>query len=170
MQYAQVVPPGFWSVTMYDGVTHYTAPNPINRYKLGSDDELKKNPDGSFTIYVQHDHPGADKEANWLPAPAGPFYFMLRNYAPAPALTEALKNPATVQGRRRWCLWAELKTRVQATSDRAARFADIFPLSFLRENHHVIPRSRWSEPPPDAWRIRDLAGPARTSPRLRGAG
>ena len=46
MQFADVVPPGFWSITMYDGVTHYTVPNPINRYKLGSDDELKKNPDG----------------------------------------------------------------------------------------------------------------------------
>jgi hypothetical protein len=62
---------GFWSVTIYDGATRYTASNPINRYSLGSDDALTKDPDGSFTIYLQHDNPGPDKEANWLPAPAG---------------------------------------------------------------------------------------------------
>ena len=58
MEFAQPVPPGFWSVTMYDGVTRYTAPNPINRYTLGSDNDLKKNADGSFTLYLQHDNPG----------------------------------------------------------------------------------------------------------------
>jgi hypothetical protein len=83
---------------MYDGVTHYTVPNPIDRYKLGSDDELKKNPDGSFTVYVQHDHPGADKEANWLPAPAGPFYFMLRNYALAARLSAPLRPRDRARG------------------------------------------------------------------------
>jgi len=96
MQYAQVVPPGFWSVTMYDGVTHYTAPNPINRYKLGSDDELKKNPDGSFTIYVQHDHPGADKEANWLPAPEGQFFLILRTYLPAEDIVNQTWQPPRI--------------------------------------------------------------------------
>jgi len=90
-----VVPPGFWSVTMYDGVTRYTVPNPINRYYLGSMNDLKKNADGSFTIYVQHDSPGADKESNWLPAPSGPYYLMLRNYAPVPEVGKALEDPAT---------------------------------------------------------------------------
>jgi hypothetical protein len=42
---------GFWSVTMYDGITKLTVQNPINRYSLGSDNDLKKNPDGSFTMY-----------------------------------------------------------------------------------------------------------------------
>lgn len=55
-------------------------------------------PHHAFTVYVQHDNPGADKEANWPTAPTGrPFHFMVRAYAPAPALTEALKDPATVQ-------------------------------------------------------------------------
>ncbi len=96
--FADFVAPGFWSLSMYDGVTRYTVPNPINRYFLGSDSDFKKNADGSFTIYVQHDNPGPDKEANWLPAPAGPFYMYVRNYGPSPALTESLKNPATVIG------------------------------------------------------------------------
>jgi hypothetical protein len=93
--YTDVVAPGFWSVTMYDAVTKFTIPNPINRYALGSDDALKMNSDGSFTMYVQHSSPGADKEANWLPAPPGPFYLILRNFAPAPKVAEALESPAT---------------------------------------------------------------------------
>jgi hypothetical protein len=98
MLYAKRIPPGFWSMTMYDGVTFYTAPNPINRYALGSDDDLTRNADGSITLYVQHDDPGAGKHANWLPAPSGPFYLILRNYAPAPEVVQALQNPAAFQG------------------------------------------------------------------------
>jgi hypothetical protein len=98
MLYAKPVPPGFWSLTMYDGKTAYTVPNAINRYQLGSMSNLKKNADGSFTLYLQAKNPGPDKESNWLPAPAGPFYLILRNYAPDPALIDALKNPETFRG------------------------------------------------------------------------
>lgn len=92
--YFQVIPPGFWSVTMYDLSTNYTVPNPINRYTLGSDNDLKKNKDGSITIYLQKDSPGKDKESNWLPTPAGPFYMAMRNYAPTEAAFGVLKDPA----------------------------------------------------------------------------
>lgn len=98
MLYAKPVPPGFWSVTMYDKQTSYTVPNPINRYSLGSQSDLKKNPDGSFTMYLQATSPGKDKESNWLPTPKGPFYLILRNYAPVPELATALENPATFEG------------------------------------------------------------------------
>jgi len=91
--YAQAIPPGFWSVTMYDGKTKLTVPNPINRYSLGGDNEMKKNADGSFTMYLQSTSPGKDLESNWLPAPDGPFYLLLRNYAPVPEAVEALRNP-----------------------------------------------------------------------------
>ena len=84
---------GFWSsVTMYDGITKLAVQNPINRYSLGSDNDLKKNPDGSFTMYLQADTPGPDKEANWLPVPKGPFYLLLRVYAPVPAAVEAIEE------------------------------------------------------------------------------
>jgi hypothetical protein len=92
--YAQAIPPGFWSVTMYDSVTKFTVPNPINRYSLGSDNEMKKNADGSFTMYLQTTSPGKDKESNWLPTPNGPFYLLLRNYAPVAEAVEALRNPS----------------------------------------------------------------------------
>ncbi len=98
MLYAKPVPPGFWSVTMYDKNTNYSVPNAINRYNLGSESNLKKNADGSFTLYLQADNPGKDKEANWLPAPKGPFYLILRNYAPVAELATALKDPATFVG------------------------------------------------------------------------
>src|SRR5690606_31784203 len=59
----------FWSVTMYDGKTQLLIDNPINRYLVNSPmlPRLKKNRDGSLTIYVQKDSPGKALEANWLP-------------------------------------------------------------------------------------------------------
>lgn len=95
MSYLTPIPPGFWSLTMYDAASGYTVENPIDRYALSSSDNLKKNADGSFTIYIQHDNPGPGKESNWLPAPSGPFYLELRVYAPIPIVYERLKAPAT---------------------------------------------------------------------------
>jgi hypothetical protein len=43
---------------------------------------MKKNPDGSLTIYIQKDSPGKQKESNWLPSPNGPIYMLLRLYVP----------------------------------------------------------------------------------------
>jgi hypothetical protein len=98
MHCIDTVAPGFWSITAYDSATGYTIPNPIDRYALGSDDELERNADGSFTIYLQRDNPGADREANWLPIPAAGFYLIIRVYAPAPGTVARLNNPATFEG------------------------------------------------------------------------
>ena len=74
----------FWSVTMYDGKSQLLIKNPINRYLINSPmlPNMKKNPDGSLTLYIQKDNPGADKESNWLPAPDGPIYLVMRLYWP----------------------------------------------------------------------------------------
>lgn len=72
----------FWSTTMYDQKKRLMVENSINRYKLGSADNLKANKDGSVTIYIQATSPGKDKESNWLPAPKEPFYMLFRYYAP----------------------------------------------------------------------------------------
>jgi hypothetical protein len=74
----------FWSVTMYDGKTQLLIRNPIDRYLINSPmlPGLKKGDDGSLTIYLQKDSPGSDKEANWLPAPDGPMYLVMRLYWP----------------------------------------------------------------------------------------
>jgi hypothetical protein len=74
----------FWSVTMYDGKTQLLIENPINRYLINSPmlPQLKKNADGSLTLYIQNKSPGPEKESNWLPAPNGPIYMVMRLYWP----------------------------------------------------------------------------------------
>ena len=74
----------FWSVTMYDGKTQLLIENPINRYLINSPmlTDMKKNADGSLTLYIQKQSPGKDKEANWLPAPNGEVYLVMRLYWP----------------------------------------------------------------------------------------
>jgi hypothetical protein len=71
----------FWSVTMYDPDSFFVE-NPIHRYAISSWMPLVRNADGSLDIYVQHDSPGAAREANWLPAPQGEFNLTMRLYWP----------------------------------------------------------------------------------------
>jgi len=83
-QLPPVNPLAFWSITMYEndltGLWFY--PNALNKLTLSPRDALKYNADGSLTLYFQHESPGADKLANWLPAPKGPFALTLRLYWP----------------------------------------------------------------------------------------
>jgi len=83
---AERLPPvnAFWSVTMYDGKTQFLIENPIDRYVINSSmlQSLEKNSDGSLTLYIQRDSPGRDRESNWLPAPNGPAYVVMRLYWP----------------------------------------------------------------------------------------
>jgi hypothetical protein len=74
----------FWSVTMYDGKTQLLIANPIDRYLINSPmlPNMKTNADGSLTLYIQKDSPGKSKESNWLPAPDGPIYMVMRLYWP----------------------------------------------------------------------------------------
>ena len=74
----------FWSVTMYDGRTQLLIQNPLDRYLINSPmlPGMKKNPDGSLTLYIQNQTPGKAKESNWLPAPKGPIYLVMRLYWP----------------------------------------------------------------------------------------
>lgn len=86
----------FWSVTMYELPASLLSANPLNRYLLNSPmlPKFKKDADGGLTFYIQHDSPGADKEANWLPAPSGPFFCVMRLYWPKPeALNGTWKQP-----------------------------------------------------------------------------
>ena len=89
----------FWSITMYYGNTQLLIKNPINRYLINSPmlPDMKKNADGSLTIYIQHISPGANIESNWLPAPDGPIYLVMRLYWPT------VKNPSVLPpGEGRW--------------------------------------------------------------------
>ncbi|MBR1193294.1 DUF1254 domain-containing protein [Bradyrhizobium sp. AUGA SZCCT0160] len=87
----------FWSLTMYALPSQLLVKNPINRYLVNSPmlPNLKRDPDGGLTIYIQNDSPGADKEANWLPAPKGRFMMAARYYWPKPELlADKWKSPA----------------------------------------------------------------------------
>jgi hypothetical protein len=87
----------FWSLTMYDAEGFQVA-NPLNRFALGDRDPLKFNADGSLDLYIQHASPGADKEANWLPAPrSGELGLTLRLYAPRPEVAQGKWNPPPVR-------------------------------------------------------------------------
>lgn len=75
----------FWSLSMYNDRQFFAA-NPIKRFAIGDRDALKYNADGSLDLYIQREAPEADKQSNWLPAPAsGGFTMNLRLYWPKPA-------------------------------------------------------------------------------------
>jgi hypothetical protein len=95
----ETIPPAeaFWSITLYDP-EGFQVPNPLNRFAVSSWMPFRYNPDGSLDIYFQNDSPGADNEANWLPAPKGPFNLTMRIYAPrSEALTGKWNPPPIVR-------------------------------------------------------------------------
>jgi hypothetical protein len=95
----ETLPPvdAFWSITLYDQ-QGYQVPNSLNRFAVSSWMPFKYNPDGSLDLYFQNQSPGADKEANWLPAPKGPFNLTMRLYAPKSDALTGKWNPPPVTG------------------------------------------------------------------------
>ena len=70
----------FWSVTLYDH-DRFLYRNPIKRHAIGDRTSgLKRDADGGLTITFSHQPP--DDTANWMPAPAGAFYLIMRLYHP----------------------------------------------------------------------------------------
>ncbi len=87
----------FWSITLYDSEGFQVA-NVLNRFAVSSWMPFKYNSDGSLDIYFQNESPGKDKEANWLPAPKGPFNLTMRLYSPkTDALTGKWNPPPVVK-------------------------------------------------------------------------
>mmetsp|Transcript_40526 Transcript_40526/g.94102 ORF Transcript_40526/g.94102 Transcript_40526/m.94102 type:complete len:448 (+) Transcript_40526:41-1384(+) len=82
----QEIAQAFWSLTMYDGISQLLVANPLSRYLLNSPmlPSMKTSEDGAVTLYISSSSPGPEKESNWLPAPSGPFYMVLRLYLPKP--------------------------------------------------------------------------------------
>jgi len=79
----------FWSWTMYKLPQRWLVANPIKRYSIGSATPgLVTADDGSITIHVSAKSPGKDKESNWLPAPDGPFWLVLRTYGPGESIAD----------------------------------------------------------------------------------
>lgn len=89
---------GFWSLTLYN-THHLFSPNQLNRYSLGTKNKnLKYNADGSLTLYVQSDSPGAEKETNWLPAPKNDdFSLFIRAYWPKKEVLDSTWKPPVIK-------------------------------------------------------------------------
>jgi hypothetical protein len=89
---------GFWSLTLYNE-HHLFSPNPLNRYSLGTKNKnLKLNDDGSLTLYVQSDSPGAGEESNWLPAPKNAdFSLYIRTYWPKKEVLDGSWKPPKIE-------------------------------------------------------------------------
>ena len=90
---------GFWSVTMYDP-EFFFVPNAINRYSLNMSSKFVPNADGSVDFYLQAASPGKARESNWLPAPKGKFYLVMRLYVPrakAPSIFDGTWTPPAVR-------------------------------------------------------------------------
>ena len=97
----ETLPPvdAFWSLSMYRLPERIFVANPLDRYSIGDrTPELSFEEDGSLKIYFSHLSPGVEKEANWLPAPDGPFYLASRLYLPRPeAIGESLYAPPAIR-------------------------------------------------------------------------
>ncbi len=87
---------GFWSLTMYNPDYFFVA-NPLDRHALGSRSPFELNQDGSLDIYIQKDSPGAEREFNWLPAPAGNFVLMMRLYWPERSILDGTWKPPSLK-------------------------------------------------------------------------
>lgn len=89
----------FWSITMYDS-EYFFVDNRLNKYTVSPRNDLKYNADGSLDILIQHESPGKDQEANWLPAPEGTFVLMMRIYWPkekSPSIIDGTWTPPAVK-------------------------------------------------------------------------
>lgn len=87
---------GFWSLTLYNK-EHFFHANELRRYSLGTKNQgLKRNADGSLTLYAGATSPGTDKESNWLPAPQGPFSLYIRAYWGKQAILDGSWQPPKV--------------------------------------------------------------------------
>jgi hypothetical protein len=99
MRFAKdALPPveAFWSITLYDNDGFQVA-NPLNRFAVSSWMPFKRDADGSLTLYFQNENPGSDREANWLPAPKGPFNLTMRLYAPKSEALTGLWDPPAIK-------------------------------------------------------------------------
>jgi len=77
---------------MYGQDTNLVA-NPINRFSIGNRTAgMKYDADGGLTLQVQAATPEKDTE-NWLPAPKGNFYVILRCYMPGKEIVSQTWSP-----------------------------------------------------------------------------
>jgi hypothetical protein len=86
----------FWSLSVYDDHTRFVR-NEIDRYTISDrTKEIQFDDDGTLSIVIQHDRPDSG-ESNWLPAPPGDFFAVLRVYQPSKRLQSGAYSPPPVE-------------------------------------------------------------------------
>ena len=84
----------FWSLSLYEATPdgqYFFTDNPLGRYAIGDRTPgLQTSANGSLDIWIGHDNPGPERQANWLPTPAGPFALFMRAYLPRPDLLDGI--------------------------------------------------------------------------------
>ncbi|WP_409417802.1 DUF1214 domain-containing protein [Flavobacterium sp. PS2] len=89
---------GFWSTTVYSVPDYRVVDNKLKRYNLNNVSGLKKNPDGSLSIWLASSLPKGAIESNWLPTPAGKgFSLNFRTYVPKKSVQEGKWFPAPIE-------------------------------------------------------------------------
>ncbi|TDP04047.1 DUF1214 domain-containing protein [Flavobacterium sp. 245] len=88
----------FWSVTLYSVPDYRVVDNKLKRYNLNNVSGLKKNPDGSLSIWLASSLPKGAIESNWLPTPAGKgFSLNFRTYVPKKIVQDGQWFPAPIE-------------------------------------------------------------------------
>ncbi len=88
---------GFWSMTLYNE-HHLFHANESKRYSLGTKNKsLKRNDDGSLTLYAGSESPGKGLESNWLPAPKGTFSLYIRAYWGKQGIIDGSWKPPAIE-------------------------------------------------------------------------
>lgn len=79
----------FWSVLAVDSVERRVLPNPLKRFLLSNQSDLKYAADGSLTLYFADQKPADAPQGNWLPTPKGLGYSLtFRFYRPQGAVAQ----------------------------------------------------------------------------------
>ncbi len=88
----------FWSVSLYSVPDYRVVSNPLKRYNVNNVGGLKKNDDGSMSIWLSPTQPKDVPQANWLPTPAGKgFALTFRMYVPKKEVQDGIWFPAAIE-------------------------------------------------------------------------
>ncbi len=91
----------FWSVTLYSVPDYRVVDNKLKRYNLNNVSNLKKNPDGSLSIWLASSLPKDVPQSNWLPTPAGKaFSLNLRMYVSKKEVLDGKWFPAPIEQKK----------------------------------------------------------------------
>ncbi|MDY0989373.1 DUF1214 domain-containing protein [Flavobacterium sp. CFBP9031] len=88
----------FWSVTLYSVPDYRVVDNKLKRYNLNNVSGLKKNADGSLSIWLGSSLPKGAIQSNWLPTPKGKgFALTMRMYVSKKPVLDGEWFPAPIE-------------------------------------------------------------------------